>query len=134
MATPTQEPPTPDHRLRVGDYAVAAAALAVVVLDLAAGLAFAGWAWSWTVVALTLGSAASVVLRRVAPMAGAVACAGLIALGAAIDAPVADGFSFPLTVGILAWSLASLRRRSAWLTVTALVGVALASRLLNEPD
>ena len=54
---------------------------------------------------LTLGSAATVVFRRVAPRSpGRWLCAALIALGAIIDAPVADGFSFPLAVGILAWS------------------------------
>jgi signal transduction histidine kinase len=74
------------------------------------------------------------VLRRAAPVAGALACVGLIALGTLIDAPVVDGFSFPLTVGILAWSLASLRTLRGWLAVATLVGVALISRMLNEPD
>ena len=123
----------PSPRFALADYLVAAAVFAVAAVDLTAGLTFEDWTWSWAVVAVTLGSAATVVLRRVAPVVGALTCAGLIALGAVIDAPVADGFSFPLTVGILAWSVASLRTIRAWLTVGTLVGVALVSRLLNEP-
>ena len=125
--------PAPTPRFTLADYLVAAAVVAVAAVDLTAGLTFEDWTWSWAVLALTLGSAATVVLRRVAPVAGALTCGGLIVLGSVLDAPVSDGFSFPLTVGILAWSVASLRTLRAWLTLGTLVGVALVSRMLNEP-
>ena len=120
------EPVPRDPPLRFGppDYLVVAAVVAVAAVDLALGVRFADGTWAWAVLALTLGSAATVVLRRVAPLMGALVCAALISLGAIIGAPVADGFSFPLAVGILAWSVASLCCPRGWATVAVLVGVA----------
>ena len=123
---------TPIRRFSTADYLVAGAVVAVAVVDLAAGFAFEGSSWSWAI-PLTLGFAATVLLRRVAPVPAALMCAGLITLGTLLGSPVVDGFSFPLTVGILAWSLASRRTVQAWLALATLVGVALISRLLNEP-
>jgi signal transduction histidine kinase len=116
------------------DYVVAGAVVAVAAVDLMTEHVFEIVDWSWAVLLLTLSSAATVLLRRVAPLVGAWACTALIGVGTIIDAPVTDGFSFPLTVGILAWSVASLRSLHAWLTNGVLVSVALISRLLNQPD
>ena len=51
--------------------------------------------------------ALTVLTRRLAPVLTALAGATMLMLGVVLDAPVADGFSFTLVVGLLLWSLLS---------------------------
>ena len=57
---------------------------------------------SWLMSALL---ALTVLTRRLAPVRTALAGATILVLGVVLDAPVRDGFSFPLVVGLLLWSV-----------------------------
>ncbi|MGL5829036.1 MAG: hypothetical protein ACRC0L_05640 [Angustibacter sp.] len=67
--------------------------------------------------------ALTVLTRRVAPVPTALTGATVLVLSAVLDAPVSDGFSFPIVAGLLLWSVAaqSPTKRSGllkvWLTL-----------------
>jgi signal transduction histidine kinase len=119
--------------LHVSDLAIAGAVVAVAVIDLIAGFTLDDFRWSWVMVTLTVCAAATVVLRGIAPVRGAVLCAAVLMAGAILGEPAVDGFWFPLAVGIHAWTLATLRTLKAWLTLAVLAATAISSRLLYEP-
>lgn len=78
--------------------------------------------------------ALTVSIRRLAPVPTALAGAMVLVLGVALDAPVGDGFSFPVVVGLLLWSL--LARPPSPLSVASsvlLLGCAVGSRYAHEP-
>ena len=72
--------------------------------------------------------------RRLAPIPTALAGATVLILGVTLDAPVGDGFSFPVVVGLLLWSL--LERRPSPPSVASsalLLACAVGSRYAHEP-
>ena len=68
--------------------------------------------------------ALTVLARRVAPPATALAGAAVLLLGAVSGMPVTDGFSFPTVVGLLLWSLLERRPTPVSLGSAALLFVA----------
>jgi signal transduction histidine kinase len=119
--------------LRASDLAIAGTVVVVAGIDLIAGFIFDDFGLSWVMVTLTVCAATTVVLRRIAPLRGALLCAAVLMAGAILGKPAVDGFWFPLAVGIHAWTLAILRTVRAWLTLAILSAAAISSRLLNEP-
>lgn len=78
--------------------------------------------------------ALTVLTRRLAPVPTALAGATVLLLGVVLDAPVGDGFSFPVVVGLLLWSL--LERPPTPMPVVSagvLLGCAVGSRYAHEP-
>src|SRR5689334_3088426 len=83
---------------------------------------------------LTAAAAATIVLRRTAPGAGAAAC-GLIFLGAAlIQRPVSGGFWVLATVGGLAWAVAGRRTWSEAAGLAVLLAGVAAGEARGDPD
>jgi signal transduction histidine kinase len=106
--------------------------LAVIVLSVAESVGYAVPGSSW----LTSGLLALTVLtRRVMPVATALAGAVVLLLGVVLDAAVSDGFSFPIVVGLLLWSVLERRPTARSLVAAALLyGAAVGSRFAHEPD
>jgi len=72
--------------------------------------------------------------RWVNPVLSAYAGAVVLTLGAVVDVPVGDGFSFPLAVGLLLWSdLVQPVRLSTLAAASVLFGTAIASRYAFNP-
>ena len=86
---------------------------------------------SWLMSALL---ALTVLTRGLAPIPTALTGATVLMLGVVLDAPVGDGFSFPVIVGLLLWSV--VERRPTPMSVAAaalLLGCALGSRYAHDP-
>jgi signal transduction histidine kinase len=120
-------------RLRWG-FVVASVALLLAGADLLIFGRMEGAQQTPLTVLLTLALPALVIWSRVAPVASAMAAAGLLALGAVIDQPVQDGFALVLVSGVLVWSCAALATVRAWGAVILLSGALLVSRVLNHPE
>jgi signal transduction histidine kinase len=84
---------------------------------------------------MTSAMALTVLTRRLAPIPTALAGAGVLVLGVVLDAAVGDGFSYPIVVGLLLWSV--LERRLTLLsgaTAAVLFACAVGSRYAHEPQ
>ncbi len=81
-------------------------------------------------------AAASIVLRRTAPVAASLWCAAVFGLGTLLGAPVGGGFWAIATVGSLSWALAATApgRTVTPLTWATLVGLIMHSRLVDDPE
>lgn len=126
--TSTKSPPW--HLLGRGDVATVIALWVLIAAEdvlIAEMERPASWLMS-AVLALT------VLTRRLAPVPTALAGATILMLGVVLDAPVGDGFSFPVVVGLLLWSL--LERPPTPLSVASaalLLGCAVGSRYAHDP-
>lgn len=131
VAGPTSAVPPLRSRPGTRDLVLVGAVLLLVAVDqLIPGTEphLGSWLMS-SAMALTL------LWRRVAPVTCALAGILLLAAGVVLDAPVADGFSFPLMIGLLLWSVLQQRLSpSTVLAAAALWGVAVASRWANDPE
>jgi signal transduction histidine kinase len=87
-------------------------------------------------VVLSVLAAASIALRRTAPVVAALWCGAAFGLGTLLGAPVGGGFWAIATVGGLAWTLAATAPadKATPLTWAALTGMILHSRLVDDPD
>ncbi|MGC0144842.1 histidine kinase [Pseudactinotalea sp. Z1732] len=106
--------------------------LTVLVLSVTEALAYAepGSAW-WTTGIMAL----TVLPRRLMPVATVLAGAAVLLLGAMLDAAVTDGFSFPIIVGLLLWSVLEVRPGMASMASAAgLYTAAIGSRFAHEPE
>lgn len=106
--------------------------LALVVLTVAESAAYRVPGSSWFTSGLM---ALTVLTRRLRPVPTALAATVILLLGAVLDAAVSDGFSFPIVIGLLLWSL--LERRPTTLslvTAAVLLAGAIGSRFAHDPD
>lgn len=86
-------------------------------------------------VVLSVAAAASIALRRTAPVVASLWCGAVFGLGTLLGAPVGGGFWAIATTGGLSWTLAATApARQATLTWAALTGLIVHSRLLDDPD
>lgn len=81
-------------------------------------------------------AAASIALRRTAPVMASLWCAAAFGLGTVVGAPVGGGFWAIATVGSLFWTLAATApaRTVTPLTWATLAGLIVYSRLVDDPD
>ena len=81
-------------------------------------------------------AAASIALRRTAPVVASLWCAAMFGMGTLLGAPVGGGFWAIATVGGLTWTLAATApaRPATPLTWAALTALVLHSRLVDDPD
>lgn len=127
---PTTTTPTSLRPLERIDVATVMALWALIAAENAL-VAQAERPASWLMSALL---ALTVLTRRLAPVLTALAGATILMLGVVLQEPVADGFSFPLVVGLLLWSL--LTREPTPLSVASagvLLGCAVGSRYEHDP-
>ncbi|KAB7744125.1 hypothetical protein GA707_11790 [Nostocoides sp. F2B08] len=111
------------------DAVLAAAVVALTSLEM---LLLPGQSGSWPMSAVM---ALTVLVRRVAPVAAALACASILLLGAVVDAPVGDGVFYPVVVGLLLWSLLEPRQTSVTIgSAVTLYACAVTTRFAHDPD
>lgn len=81
-------------------------------------------------------AAASIALRRSAPVVASLWCAAVFGLGTLLGAPVGGGFWAIATVGSLSWTLAATApaRPVTPLTWATLAGLIVHSRLVDDPE
>lgn len=121
-------------RLRRGDWLLTVGVVALAAAELAVFPPLEDLVLTPLTIAFTLGAAATVLGRRLAPEPASTACGGVLALGALTDQPVLDGFWLVLTIGVFGWSCAALATWRAWLVIGVLAGCTVVSRLLNRPE
>ncbi len=125
---PEPSPPAPQRRSRAA-LLVAVGLMALALVDVAAWNAGANAG----AIVLTLAFAASVALVPVSP---ALACLAAIVpslLAAALDAPMAYGFSMVVASGVLAWAAAADGRTRSLAALAALLAVTLVVVHLDSP-
>ncbi|GAA4412272.1 hypothetical protein GCM10023168_33950 [Fodinibacter luteus] len=130
IGKPTTATSSPLHPLSRLDVATVLALWALIAVENAL-VADTERPASWLMSALL---ALTVLTRRLVPVLTALAGATILMLGVVLDAPVGDGFSFPLIVGLLLWSL--LEQKPTPLCVACagvLLGCAVGSRYAHDP-
>ena len=89
-----------------------------------------GGSWAMSVV-----MAASLLVRRVAPVPAALACATILLLGAVVDAPVGDGVFYAIVIGLLLWRLLEPALSAVTLaTAGVLYACAIGTRFAHDPS
>ncbi len=131
-----QLPPAPGPRIARGDVVPAAAVTALAIAEQFAYGAEVrpGVGDDPLSVTLAAAAAATVVLRRPAPAAGAAAC-GLVFAVSALTRPIASGFWIIATLGVLAWATAAAARPLPGATGLVLLWAGAAAGIgIQDPD